>query len=424
MKVISLSHPYSILSGTIQLPASKSISNRALMLKEILANTQIELSNLSAADDTQLMLAALEQKQGTIQLKNAGTCMRFLTAFFASTPEIRVDLLCDERMEQRPIDELVNALRILGADIVYLKNEGFPPLRIQGKKLSTKPITISASCSSQFVSALMLIAPQINGGLSLTIEDNLTSLPYIQMTAKLMKQFGLQVNVNLPRINIDEYLPQSYNLQSSTHYVVEPDWSAASYFYQLVALSKQAEIELAGLSLESLQGDKKINEYMIHLGVETRTTATGILIRKSDFTSEQTTIPIIHLMHEPDLAPALIVTAAALNKQVEFTGLQNLVIKESNRLDAIYTELTQLGFCLHKTHASLEIRPLTKVEFELVVNKAHQPVKTYNDHRLAMAFAPLALVVKSIDIINPNVVEKSYPAFWDELKKIGFVINE
>jgi 3-phosphoshikimate 1-carboxyvinyltransferase len=372
------------------------------------------------------MQKALDQGNGTIHLKNAGTCMRFLTAYFAAKEGCEVTLLCDERMEKRPIDELVNALKLLGADIHYLHHEGFPPLSIKGKKLAGGKITISAKSSSQFVSAVMLIAPFCNQGMLITLEGAITSAPYIEMTAKLMQQLGVTVELNFPIIQI---LPISNVKNQIPNISIEPDWSAASYWYELVALSKEAELFLPGLSLDSIQGDAMIAAYMEYFGVQTTETTEGVVIRKQQVQNPKP--KTINLQNQPDLAPTLAVTAAATNSPLLLTGLQNLAIKESNRLQSLETELTKLGFQIKTSAYSLELLPLSGGrQYEVEGSAFHSPtfnildhtshVSTYGDHRMAMAFAPLALLFGNITIENPDVVEKSYPHFWEDLKTLGF----
>jgi 3-phosphoshikimate 1-carboxyvinyltransferase len=416
MKVIALSHPTSTLNASIHLPASKSISNRALILNAVTGNTTL-INNLSEADDTVLMQSVLLSNETTFNLKNAGTCMRFLTAYFAANPGKEVTLLCDERMEQRPIHSLVEALRQLGADITYLNKKGFPPLAIKGKQLSGGIIRLNASESSQFTSALMMIAPLLSEPLTLQLQGDISSEPYLKMTAAVMRLFGLETTIDLPYIHLTS---QISNLESQI--LIEPDWSSASYWYEIVALSKDARIDLPGLSIRSLQGDAIIAQHMIGFGVETIETDLGITLKKTSPLKQQNLI--LDLTHCPDLAPALAVTAAACNRNTTLTGLKNLAIKESNRLLALHTELTKLGFDITITDDELCVkeRPQSAVSgSQLSIPKSQ--ISTHGDHRLAMAFAPLALVFPSISVEQPEVVEKSYPHFWEDLKTVGFTIG-
>jgi 3-phosphoshikimate 1-carboxyvinyltransferase len=435
MSHVIISHPTRIFKGAIRLPASKSISNRALILKA-LSKSSLELHNLSTADDTVIMQQALQQHGGEIYVKNAGTCMRFLTAYFASQEGIEVTLTCDPRMEQRPIHMLVDALRELGAAIEYLKNEGFPPLRIKGKKLRGGEIKIDAGISSQFISALMMIAPACENDLTLELTGTISSKPYIDMTAQMMQQFGYNVQLNYPSIHITQLLNQP--ITQLLNYTIEPDWSAASYWYEMVALSEEAEVLLEGLSLESLQGDCVVDSIMKSFGVISEDVELGILVGKErekrereeekeekekeelsfgKFLNHKGTKSTkgFDLGDSLDLAPALVVVAAGLNVEVSFTGLQNLVIKESDRLLALRSELNKCGFLIDHTNSSLSISSL---QSEIPDPKSE--ILTYGDHRMAMAFAALALRFENITITDPEVVEKSYPHFWDDLHKMGF----
>lgn len=460
MTTVTVSHPTSVLRGTIHLPSSKSISNRALILQQV-GNIPISLHNLSTADDTLLMQQALNQHQGTIQLKNAGTCMRFLTAYFAATPNSEVTLLCDKRMEQRPIHELVTVLKELGADINYLNNEGFPPLQISGKKLQGGTISISASASSQHVSALMMIAPMCENGLTLQLTGAVTSFPYIKMTAQLMEQFGWNVSIReegnvtiiisgeIGKSEIQNSKFETRNIKSEilhpkSEITIEPDWSAASYWYEMAALSKECDILLEGLSLNSLQGDAVIAEYMELFGVYTEEEPNGIRLTKKVRNSKseiRKNLEIQHLKSQilyltpfPDLTPTLAVTAAALNMPITLSGLQNLRIKESDRLEALRAELTILGFDVTITDDELEVRKSPQLaahgpqhdDLQHLTSNISSPksqISTYSDHRMAMAFAPLALLFHSVTIEHPEVVEKSYPHFWEDLRAVGFELQ-
>ena len=422
MKVISLAHPTTTLNASIHLPASKSISNRALILNAVTGNST-SIHNLSEADDTVLMQFVLLSNETTFNLKNAGTCMRFLTAYFAAKSGKEVTLLCDERMEQRPIHSLVDALRQLGAHITYLNNEGFPPLSIKGKQLSGGSIRMNASESSQFTSALMMIAPLLKEPLTIQLQGEISSEPYLQMTAAVMNMFGLKTTIDLPHIHLTSQLSHLTPIAIGAHILIEPDWSAASYWYEMVALSTEAEIHLPGLTLNSLQGDAIIAQHMKWFGVETTETDSGIVLTKTTTLKQEQNL-ILDLTHCPDLAPALAVTAAACNSNTILTGLKNLAIKESNRLLALHTELTKLGFDITITADELCVkeRPQSAVSGSQL-SIPNSQISTHGDHRLAMAFAPLALVFPSISIEQPEVVEKSYPHFWEDLKTVGFTIG-
>ncbi|NDC30718.1 MAG: 3-phosphoshikimate 1-carboxyvinyltransferase [Bacteroidetes bacterium] len=434
MKAVKVISPKKPIQCSIDLPASKSIANRALILQAILPN--ITLNNLSQADDTILMQQALKSHTEDIHLKNAGTCMRFLTAYFASKEGKKVNLMCSDRMKERPIKTLVDALRELGADITYLEKEGYPPLAIQGKKLIGKSIIMNASESSQFISSLMLIAPSIENGLEIILEGEISSIDYIEMTAKLMQEFGFRVQYKNNKINIDK---SERSNQKDFEYTIEADWSSAAFWYQIAAMSHDSQITLNSLSLESFQGDKIIAELLSNQ-VETRTISDNIVIHSNQSKINNQNYPI-NLKHQPDLSPALVVSLASLGIEAKIEGLQNLKIKESNRLQALHDELTKLGYAIKIDGNSLEIKhsgdvnpstPLrmTSSSIQELNNQAIQQsvnlkiknnqIKTYMDHRMAMAFAPLALVFGEVIIENPDVVEKSYPYYWDDLKKAGF----
>lgn len=413
MSAITLSHPSGIINGTISLPASKSISNRALLTKAV-TKADTELLNISEADDTIIMQQALTIDKGKMNIKNAGTCMRFLTAYFAALPNSNIQLLCDERMEKRPIHLLVKALRQLGADIQYLKKEEFPPLSIHGQKLSGTTIDIEANTSSQYISAIMMIVPLMENDVTIHLTGTIASAPYIEMTASVMQQFGIDVSISLPQIQVKH---KSTSTPPSS-FTIESDWSAASYWYQMVALSKDANIVLQGLRLKSIQGDVAIAELMKHFGVKTTEVKDGIRLQKIAPTQQKFPIEI-NLLHQPDLAPALAATASATNTPTILTHLDNLSIKESNRLLALATELKRCGYKVEATEKSIQIHASTtknSSEHKILMH-------VYNDHRMAMAFAPLALVHQQIRIDEPNAVQKSYPHFWRDLKQVGFVID-
>ena len=415
MRTVRVTHPTKKVAATIQLPSSKSISNRVLILQAISGNN-IALENISTADDTLIMQSALFQKTGIIDVKNAGTCMRFLTAYFASI-NCEVELQCDERMKLRPIKILVNALRDLGADISYLQEEGFPPLKIKGKQLDGGNIKMNASVSSQFISALMLVAPIFKNGLEIELTEEISSKSYIEMTANLMTSLGFDCTFINNKITINNQAYKQSNNQNLT-YQIEQDWSSAAFWYEIVALSEDAEILLKDLSLKSLQGDCIISEYMKVFGVETIETDEGVLLRKIKSSNHQI-IKSFNLLNTLDLAPTLTVTAAAKNIETELSGLKNLKIKESNRLQSLETELKKCNFNIVAKDDSLIIHSTSNTKLQTSNSK----LQTYNDHRLAMSFAPLALLFDDVMIENPDVVEKSYPHFWEDLKLAGFELE-
>ena len=411
-----LSWPGGPLRGTAQLPASKSEANRALIL-QALAGGGI-LGNLSDANDTQLMLRLLATVPGTAELsaEDAGTVMRFLTAYLAVT-NWRGRLTGTARMQERPIAVLVDALRQAGASINYLQNDGYPPLEIGGFTVAdpetTEPTALSVrgDISSQYISALLMVGPRLPGGLRLTLTGHIGSRPYINMTVALMQLFGAEYAAegDVLTVRPGQYRP--------TDYTVESDWSAASYWYSLVALAPAgSEITLPGLRRESLQGDQAIAEMMTPFGVETTFLPEAVHLRQVPL-APQAEIPVLDFTDCPDLAQTVAVVAAALARPVDMTGLESLRIKETDRIAALQTELAKFGG---------DLRDLGEGRFRaesagFAVEK--QTVATYHDHRMAMAFAPLAMR-GPLSVESPTVVRKSYPQFWKELAKSGFVVTE
>ena len=399
------------LKGSIQLPSSKSESNRALIIQQLCTeNTTIE--NLSSAADTQVLEQILfEYKSGgsTFDVKLAGTAMRFLTAFFASR-DCNVILTGSERMKQRPIEILVNALKQIDANIEYIEKLGFPPIKIIGKKLQGGKISMDGSVSSQYITALLLIAPTLSSGLEIELTGKITSEPYIEMTIQMMAHFGAEVKRDG---NILQIKPQLYTAKK---YVVESDWSAASYWYAMAALSEEADIELIGLKRNSLQGDGVLSKLFEMFGVETTYNENTVHISK---VSKQLPNTFEYDFSDcPDLAQTVAVIIAALKIPSKFSGLETLLIKETNRVEALKNELGKMGVeVIILNNGSIEIIPSQRINASNIV------IETYDDHRMAMAFAPLALIIENLKINNPSVVEKSYPNYWEHLKKIGFSIS-
>jgi len=397
------------IDATIQLPASKSISNRVLIIHALAKGTHIP-QNLSDCDDTWVMRHALEAKENeVIDIMAAGTAMRFLTAYFSVTSGTRI-LIGTERMKQRPIGILVNALRELGADIEYVEKEGFPPLRITGKTLTKNHITLPGNVSSQYISALLMIAPTLKEGLTLTLTADIISRPYIDLTLKLMEDFGAKASwINEHELHVE---PQSYR---SIPYYIESDWSAASYWYQMASLSEDAEITLPGLFRYSYQGDSKVAELFSTLGVETIYGDKTITLRKKGKAIRQTAYDF---SNQPDLAQTFVVTCALLDITFRFSGLQSLKIKETDRIAALVKEMRKLGYVLHEAEDSILYWKGERCE------RSHEAIDTYEDHRMAMAFAPACLLMDDVRINNPEVVSKSYPHYWDNLRTAGFIIEE
>lgn len=400
---ILLSHPNGILNGEIQLPGSKSESNRALIL-QALSGGLVKIEGLSSAQDSQTLRTLLAENAENMDVGHAGTAMRFLTAYLSFHAADKV-LTGSDRMQERPIGPLVDALRSIGADIAYLGNDGFPPLMIFGRnaKFLSSEVTLPGNISSQYISALLLIACRQPDGLRIKIEGKIMSRPYIEMTLAMMADFGIAHMWQADTIVIPRQ-----NIRAGT-FTVEADWSAASYWFCLVALSKKADILLKGLKKTSLQGDHVVADKMAALGVTATWEAAGLRLQKEALGTNSVNWDFSDC---PDLAQGLIVALAALNISGRFTGLESLRIKETDRILALQKELAHFGIQLK------EEAGVWWLEGEFQTNSA--TIQTYEDHRMAMAFAPLALVCPAIRIENASVVSKSYPKFWDDLKEVGF----
>ena len=409
--MIQIIAPRFPINCSINLSGSKSISNRLLLLKEIL-NLKIDLKNLSDSEDTKLLLKALRQikeaKNKSINIHNAGTDMRFLTALLAIKKGTWT-ITGSERMKKRPIGELVSALKSLGAEIEFLEKENYPPLEIKGKIILGGTLKIDASQSSQFISALLLISPKLKNGLVLTLKNRIVSSPYIEMTAALLKKFNVPISK----------LKNTYTVNSRTKsnqikaIKIESDWSSASYWYSICALSKNAKIELNFLNKKSLQSDSILPELYKILGVKTKYKKNSIIISRKKLETKSINYNFINC---PDIAQTFAVTCFGLGICAKLTGLSTLKFKESDRIIALKTELEKMGAKLVITNNSIELKKSKPIPFEGVI-------ETYNDHRMAMSFSPLALVYNSIKIANPEVVSKSYPRFWKDLKSVGFSVN-
>ncbi len=411
------------VSGTVHLTGSKSECNRALII-EALSNGKVKVENISDAADTVTLKRVLSFEFGVMSNKTelttddsplitadigpAGTAMRFLTAYFSLGDE-EVVLTGSERMKQRPIGILVNALRELGAHIEYVENDGFPPLRIKGGfEQLTDTIGIKGDISSQYITALLLIASQLPSGLTLQIEGELTSRPYVEMTLAMLQQAGIQHqwegnNIHIPHQEFRE-----------TTLLVEPDWSAASYWYAIAALADEAELFLPCLTSYSLQGDSVITEIMANFGITSQFINGGMHLKKE---AKPLSRKIFDLKSCPDLAQTVIVVCAALGHEATFTGLETLKIKETDRVLALQNELAKMGVKL------IEKGQVYKLDCSEKFIPDSIFIDTYDDHRMAMAFAPLALIIPEIEVEDYMVVEKSYPAFWDDLKKVGFEVE-
>ena len=404
-------------NSKLQITGSKSETNRLLLLKALYPNLILE--NTSNSDDSEVMQKALTNTHHpspitqTIDVHHAGTAMRFLTAFFAIQEGKEVLLTGSSRMKERPIKILVEALQQLGAEISYEENEGFPPIRINGKKLIQNKVSLPANVSSQYISALLLIAPKLENGLELTLEGEITSIPYIKMTLALLNEIGVKTTFQGNKIIVNS-LPTS-NSQLLT---VESDWSSASYWYSIIALSEVGtQITLSSYKVNSLQGDCALIEIYKDFGVETIfNNDNSITISKERIHNSQFATRNSQLNNSPDIAQTIAVTCFGLGIGCDLFGLHTLKIKETDRLEALKAELIKLGAEISVTNESLHLKPSTSINENIAI-------KTYQDHRMAMAFAPLALRVP-ITIEEAEVVSKSYPDFWEDLKKIGFKMEE
>lgn len=396
------------IKEAITITGSKSESNRLLLLQALFPG--ISIKNLSNADDVQVMQKGLLVKQGKVDIHHAGTAMRFLTAYFATLEGSDVVLTGSSRMQERPIGILVDALRSLGADITYMGKEGFPPLGIRGQALSKHVVSLPANVSSQYISALLLVAPSLKDGLTLELKGQITSVPYIRMTLQLLEELGIKTEFEGQQIRV---YPKAEI--DTKEIIVESDWSSASYFYSIISQSQiGSEIVLSSYKTNSLQGDSVLQKIYTDFGVETRFERHSIrLIKKAD-------VGIPHLDYDlteaPDLAQTIVVSCFGLGISCKLTGLHTLKIKETDRLQALHNELTKLGGEVKINENSLELKSRNTLNSGVCID-------TYNDHRMAMAFAPLALHT-SICINDAGVVSKSYPDFWNDLKTLSFDIQE
>lgn len=393
---------------SIELPLSKSISNRALVINS-LTKGALPFSEIAKCDDTDVMLSALTCDNNSINIGAAGTAMRFLTAYFASQEGRSITLDGSARMRQRPIKALVDALRACGAEIEYIENEGYPPLLIKGKKLSGGEITLPASISSQYISALLMIAPTMINGLKLTLEGEIISRPYILMTLSMMKTWGVNSEFYGNTISIEpgEYKPTKFD--------VEGDWSASSYWYEIATLSSE-EISIGKLNINSIQGDSHIAEIFKHLGIISSYNDNSVKLSPSpDFAPRL----CLNMSEQPDLAQTIVVTCCLLGIPFHIKGLSTLKIKETDRLSALQCELKKLSFAIN-----IENDSELSWDGERIPVYEMPTIETYNDHRMAMAFAPASIFIPGLKINDIEVVSKSYPLYWEHLRQIGFKIEE
>ncbi len=396
-------------NGTISLPTSKSISNRALMIAA-LCGGEPQVLHPALCDDTAVMVDALSRQEGDINVGAAGTAMRFLTAYFATREGVTVTLDGVERMRHRPIGPLVDALRSLGAHIEYLGQEGFPPLQITGSVMHGGDITMAGDVSSQFISAMMMILPAIGGG-SIQLTGNIVSAPYIHMTAAVMRSMGAQVDFTGSTIAVG-------NGYQGNDIVVEADWSAAAPWYALAALLPQSSITLQGLTAESIQGDARLVDLGSRLGIASRFDAHGVTLDTSRFI-DCCCSNFADMAATPDLVPSWAVLMCLLERSFRMTGVRTLRLKESDRIEALRQELLKLGYVL-----KIEGEDAISWYGERVAVTTQPPViDSHGDHRMAMAFAPAAVRFPGLIIRDADVVSKSYPAYWRHLTQCGFTIT-
>ncbi len=405
------------LFGEIHLDGSKSISNRALIIRA-LAEGHFEIKNLSKSKDSELMQSLLASKEQVLDAGAAGTTFRFMTAYLSLQPGSQ-KLTGTDRMKQRPIEILVAALKTLGADIEYLDQEGYPPLMIHSAKGigATNELVMPANTSSQYISALLMIAPKLPNGLTIALEGKIVSRPYLEMTLKMMEYFGVKHSWEDNRIHIPQ---QSYQPRD---FLVEADWSAASYWYAMAAFSDECDLTLHGLFAKSVQGDSVLTEMMKGLGVTSEFRGNSVRLQKS----VEPVMPLFEwdFLPCPDLAQTLAIVCVGLGVHGLFSGLETLRIKETDRILALQNELAKMRAMMTKLPSRFS--KTSNKEFYMIEGEAvlgNTPVfDTYEDHRMAMSFAPLALLGE-IKIEEPDVVKKSYPAFWEDLKQVGFEISD
>ena len=415
---VSISAP-KYIDSVITLPASKSISNRALIINALAGSNNVP-ENLSCCDDTDVTVAALRDMPYEIDIKACGTAMRFLTAYLSSTPCGEHIITGTERMKHRPIGLLVDAMRSLGADITYLEEEGFPPLKIVGRNLEGGHISVPGHISSQFISALLMVGPVFANGLTIHLTSEVISRPYIDLTVCTMQELGAEVEwVDAATIAIK---PKPYK---AVPFIIENDWSAASYWYEILALQERVadaehegmgKVVLPGLLDGSRQGDSSIRYIFSMLGIKTRFEDNAAIL-----TPHKRMLPRLDIdfVNHPDLAQTAVVATALMNIPFRFTGLKSLRIKETDRIAALKTEIAKLGYVLDDSQEGVLSWDGTKCE-----PMAEPVIDTYEDHRMAMAFAPACIMFPGLKIDNPGVVSKSYPNFWNDLKKVGFQIEE
>ena len=404
---LNLSHDTLICNGKIKITGSKSETNRLLFLQSLFPNFKIQ--NKSNSDDSSIMQAALKSTSDFIDINHSGTAMRFLTSYFSQLEGREVILTGSERMQQRPIKILVDALRSLGASIEYEKKQGYPPLRIKGKKLDGGTISLPADISSQYISSLIMLGAVLKAGIELNLKGTITSMPYINMTLDLLKRLGIKTEFKGHRI-----LVKNTSKSKNTIQVVESDWSSASYFFSIAALSDKAKIYLSNYKSKSLQGDSILRIIYKQLGVNSYFEGNNLILEKESISSPKSIK--WDLSNAPDIAQTIAVSCYGLGVACDLEGLHTLKIKETDRLVALDTELSKLGAKISVTNKSLHLA--SDQDFQKGIT-----ISTYNDHRMAMAFAPLALKIP-LSVKKAEVVSKSYPSFWEDLNSLNFKIDK
>ena len=394
--------------GALNISGSKSESNRLLALRAF--TSYFEIKNISDSDDTKVMMSAINSNQEKIDIGHAGTAMRFLTSYFSSIKNSSVILTGSKRMRERPISILVDALRELEVNITYLENEGYPPIRINGRVINKKQVNLPANVSSQYISSLMMLGVSLQNGLVINLSTEITSLPYIEMTKKIIERIGGNVKLQSNQILINSLSNKKIPTQ-----LVESDWSSASYFYSIVALSDLSDLTLNTYYEKSIQGDTKLVEIYKNFGVKTTFTGNRIHLSKSNLKIEKKIS--LDLSNNPDLAQTIVVTCLGLGIDCDLYGLHTLKIKETDRLKALKSEIEKFGVDkIEITENSLHLENKSPL-------KSNISIETYDDHRMAMSFVPLSLL-NPIKINDPLVVTKSYVNFWDHLEKLGFEISK
>jgi 3-phosphoshikimate 1-carboxyvinyltransferase len=396
------------IEGVLNISGSKSESNRLLILRAF--TSYFDIKNISDSDDTNVMISAINSNQEEIDIGHAGTAMRFLTSYFSTINNSSVILTGSKRMKERPISILVDALRELEVEISYIKNEGYPPIKIKGKEINKKQVKLPANVSSQYITSLMMLGVSLQNGLVINLSTEITSLPYIEMTKKIIERIGGNVKLKSNQILID-----SLSNKKIPNQLVESDWSSASYFYSMVALSDLSDLTLKTYYKDSIQGDSDLAEIYKKFGVKTTYINNGIHLSKSDDKIEKKIS--LDLSNNPDLAQTIVVTCLGLQIDCDLYGLQTLKIKETDRLIALKSEIEKFGVDkIEVTESSLHLENKSQL-------KSNISIDTYDDHRMAMSFVPLSLL-DPIKINDPLVVTKSYVSFWDHLEKIGFEISK